>query len=203
MEGSGKKVEALDELVNELYDRFAKEMEQTEDGDVVLSMDKVLSPVWKRNEVIYHITFLELVNTQIPEKRPDLFEAYLMDDDLQEAVAKYEIQLRAALKEFNKQMILDKIRKMHRNYRLQDARESLPKMKGMIPYSELLAYAEKIENVWDDDAHSHLDKWYYSEAGDYFGPLSKIWKKLKDHDLGKLFILEQKDITGVHRGKVD
>jgi hypothetical protein len=203
MESLEQKVKALDGLVEELYGVFTKQIEQTEDGDLVFSVDKVLSPVWKRNEVVYHLTFLELVNIQLPDKRHDLFMAWLADNELQETVAKYEIELRATLREFNKQMILDKIRILRNDYGLHRAKDMLPKKEGIIPYSELLAYVEKIDKAWDREACHWLDSQYYREAGSHFGRLGKLWKELKDHDLGKLFVLEQKDITAIHRGKSD
>jgi hypothetical protein len=203
MENVEPKIKALDDLVEELYGVFTKQIERTEDGDVVFSMDKVLSPVWKRNEVIYHLTFIEMVNNQLPEKRPDLFMALLKDAELQETVAKYEIELRATLREFNKQMILDKARIFHSDYRIHRARDMLPKKEGIIPYSELLAYVEKIDAAWDNEAYSWLDKHYYSEAGSHFWRLKQLWKELKDHNLGKLFILEQENITAIRRGKLD
>ena len=52
-------VEPLDNLVGELYSKFKEYVERTEDGKFVPEIDRTLSCVWKRREVIYHLVFLE------------------------------------------------------------------------------------------------------------------------------------------------
>lgn len=154
-----------------------------------IKIKDIISPIWNREKVIVYLDFIGIIKDKllkepipVDEKgnvNKKIFDAQTTYNEIRDDVGAMENALNGALHIYNKQMVINIFQRFSNDYEIQGVLER----RGI--------NAKKEET---DDTLGVLESHYYHEANARYSSIAPIYERLEKHNVGKLFLLSQKDI---------